>query len=210
MELDAADSSPHPADSSPHPAGPGARRMPGPGQSERHVEPDAHRDFMSCFPTGVAVVTTVGCDGSPRGLTCSSLSSVSLSPPVLSVCMGVWSRTLAAVRDHGSFAVNILGVQGLAAAEIFASAAPGHFDRVEWRPADATGLPRLDDTIAFAACRLIAIYGVGDHIVAFGEVMAVECSEYIPLLYGLRQFAAWPGEGFRATLADPSITRAGP
>jgi flavin reductase (DIM6/NTAB) family NADH-FMN oxidoreductase RutF len=176
------------------------RTEPSPG----HVQPDAHRDFMSCFPTGITVVTTVARDGTPRGLTCSSLSSVSLSPPILSVCMGLWSRTLAAVRDHGSFAVNILSVHGLAAAEIFASAAPGHFDRVQWRPADVAGLPRLEDTAAFAACRLIASYEVGDHVVVFGEVIAVACGEDIPLLYGLRQFAAWPGDGFRPAVA-PSV-----
>jgi flavin reductase (DIM6/NTAB) family NADH-FMN oxidoreductase RutF len=175
-------------------------------QSQDHVKPDAHRDFMSCFPTGIAVVTTVARDGTPRGLTCSSLSSVSLSPPILSVCMGVWSRTLAAVRDHGSFAVNILSVHGLAAAEIFASAAPGHFDRVQWRSADMADLPRLEDTAAFAACRVIATYEVGDHVVVFGEVTAVNCSADIPLLYGLRHFAAWPGDGFRLAVADPSVT----
>src|SRR5215469_15478693 len=104
---------------------------------------------MSCFPTGVAVVTTVARDGTPWGLTCSSLASVSLNPPVLSVCMGVWSRTLAAARDHGSFAVNLLDVHGIGAAEIFASAAPGRFNRVRWRPAEMAGLPRLEDTVAF-------------------------------------------------------------
>jgi flavin reductase (NADH) len=175
-------------------------------QSPDHVNPDAHRDFMSCFPTGIAVVTTVARDGTPRGLTCSSLSSVSLSPPILSVCMGLWSRTLAAVRDHGSFAVNILSVHGLAAAEIFASAAPGHFDRVRWRSADVADLPRLEDAAAFAACRVIATYEVGDHVVVFGEVTAVNCGEDIPLLYGLRHFAAWPGDGFRAAVADPPVT----
>jgi flavin reductase (NADH) len=176
-------------------------------QSQRHVKPDVHRDFMSCFPTGIAVVTTVASDGTPWGLTCSSLSSVSLRPPVLSVCMGVWSRTLAATRDHGSFAVNLLSVHGLAAAEIFASAAPGHFNRVRWWKADTADLPRLEDTAAFAACRVIATYRVGDHVVVFGEVTAVDCGEDIPLLYGLRHFAAWPGDGFRPRAADPSVTR---
>lgn len=174
--------------------------------SEDHVRPDAHRDFMSCFPTGIAIITTVARDGTPRGLTCSSLSSVSLSPPILSVCMGIWSRTLAAVRDHGSFAVNIMSVHGLPAAEIFASAAPGHFDRVEWCLADIADLPRLADTVAFAACRVVATYEVGDHVVVFGEVTTVSCSESIPLLYGLRQFAAWPGDGFRLAVADQSVT----
>ena len=188
--------------------GPDAPRASRTDQSQPHVGSDAHRNFMSCFPTGIAVVTTVARDGSPSGLTCSSLSSVSLCPPVLSVCMGLWSRTLVAVRDHGSFAVNILSVHGMAAAEIFASPAPGRFNRVPWGSAGTTGLPRLDDTVAFAACRVIATYGIGDHVVVFGEVTAVDCGEDIPLLYGLRRYAAWPGEEFRPMVASPSVTGA--
>ncbi len=38
------------------------------------------RSLMARFPTGVAVVTTTGDDGSPRGMTVSSVCSVTLSP----------------------------------------------------------------------------------------------------------------------------------
>lgn len=150
---------------------------------------------MSRFPTGVSVITTLAGDGKPWGMTCSSLTSVSLNPPVLSVCLGTWSRTLAAVRTHGSMAVNLLGVRGLAAAETFASAAPGQFDRIPWDLADGSGLPRLRDAMAFAVCQVAGTHGVGDHVVVFGEVLSVDLGMEVPLLYGLRQFAVWPGEG---------------
>jgi flavin reductase (DIM6/NTAB) family NADH-FMN oxidoreductase RutF len=170
----------------------------------RHVNPADHREFMSCFPTGVSVVTTVGHDGTPWGFTCSSLCSVSLSPPVLSVCMGTWSRTLEATRECGHLAVNLLGVSGLGAAEIFASPEPSQFDRVQWRAAGRAGLPRIEDAIAFAECRVIGTYAVGDHIVVFGEVMSADASMDVPLLYGQRQYAAWPGGSVPGRTARPA------
>jgi flavin reductase (DIM6/NTAB) family NADH-FMN oxidoreductase RutF len=158
------------------------------------ADKDVYRSFMSAFPTGVAVVTTVGSCGEPRGLTCSSLSSVSLAPPILSVCLGAWSGTLAALRAHGHFAVNLLGTHGRDVAELFANASSDHFDRLAWRPAAEAGLPRLcQGTLAFAACRVVATQLVGDHVLVLGEVISADCADGVPLLYGLRQFAAWPG-----------------
>ncbi|MGH3530178.1 MAG: flavin reductase family protein, partial [Pseudonocardiaceae bacterium] len=51
------------------------------------VTPDDFRTLMSVFPTGVAVVTTLGQDGSPQGMTCSALASVTPYPPTLLVCL---------------------------------------------------------------------------------------------------------------------------
>ena len=58
----------------------------------RPGEPFDPRDFrnaLGTFATGVTVVTTVGPDGAPIGLTCNSFSSVSLSPPLV-----LWSLSL--------------------------------------------------------------------------------------------------------------------
>jgi flavin reductase (DIM6/NTAB) family NADH-FMN oxidoreductase RutF len=157
------------------------------------VDAARYRQFMSSFPTGVAVVTTLDADGGPRGLTCSSLASVSLEPPVLSVCLGAWSGTLTALVDHGWFAVNLLGMDGRATAELFAKVSPDHFERTAWRAAEGSGSPILiEHTIAVAACRVVATQTIGDHTVVFGEVVAADREAGRPLLYGLRQFSAWP------------------
>ncbi|PVE10036.1 flavin reductase family protein [Streptomyces scopuliridis] len=175
------------------------------------VEPDpvgneAYRAFMGSFPTGVSVVTTVDEAGRPRGMTCSSLSSVSLDPPILSVCLSVTSGTLSALRAHGFFGVNLLGAQGSSVARHFADSTLSHFERLPWRPAAGTGIPRLDgDTIGFAACRVTDTKLVGDHVVVFGVVLGADCGVGVPLLYGRRQFAAWPG----AAKGDVAGQRAG-
>src|SRR5579862_5614416 len=66
------------------------------------------RETMSHFATGVTVVTSVGPDGEPVGTTASAVSSLSLDPPLVLVCFDRASLTLAAVRGHGAFVVNVL------------------------------------------------------------------------------------------------------
>lgn len=158
------------------------------------VDAEDYRAFMRTFPTGVSVVTSVGADGRPRGMTCSSLCSVSLDPPILSVCLTGTSRTLGALRAHGSFGVNLLGARGAAVARLFAGSGPSPFERVPWLPAGDFRLPRLGgDTVAFAACRVAETKDVGDHVVVFGEVVGAHSGPGAPLLYGLREFVGWPG-----------------
>jgi flavin reductase (NADH) len=41
------------------------------------------RDLMSSFLAGVVIVTGMHPDGAPRGMTCSSVTSVTLLPPTL-------------------------------------------------------------------------------------------------------------------------------
>src|SRR5262245_12636119 len=90
------------------------------------------REFMSSFATGVAIVTAFDRGGRPHGLTCTSLASITLVPPTILVSLDTASGTLAAIRDGGRFAVNLLHSGAKPTAELFASAAGDRFDRVSW------------------------------------------------------------------------------
>jgi flavin reductase (DIM6/NTAB) family NADH-FMN oxidoreductase RutF len=152
-----------------------------------------YRAVMSAFPTGVAVVTSTDRAGQPRGLTCNSLTSVTLTPPTLLVCIHTGSPTLAAIRDRGAFAVNLLHARARYAATIFASHDADRFAEIRWRAAPETGLPWLHaDAFALAECRLAGATQVGDHLVVLGEVIAAHRYPGTPLLYGLRHFTGWP------------------
>lgn len=162
------------------------------GQSP--VAVDEFRSLMSAFPTGVAVITTYGPDGLPRGLTCSSLASVTSEPPTLSVCLTTRGETLRALRARGAFAVNLLHDGGRRAAEVFAKPVSDRFDQVEWRPSPGAGLPWLvRDAFTTADCRVSDLIEVGDHTMVLGEVTGVVQESGTPLLYGVRRFAHWPG-----------------
>jgi flavin reductase (NADH) len=151
------------------------------------------RSLMATFPTGVCVVTGLGLDGQPRGMTCSSVCSVALRPPTLLVCLRTASPTLAAVLGAGRFAVNLLHERAQSTAELFASGEPDRFQRVRWHAASG-GVPHLvDDAHAVADCVVAAAHPVGDHTVVYGEVLNVARQPRPrPLLYGLRRYAAWP------------------
>ena len=153
------------------------------------------RTLMARFPTGVAVVTTTGEDGSPRGMTVSSVCSVTLSPPTLLVCLRKGSPTLDAILDRALFTVNFLHGRAQAVAELFASGAPDRFDLIPWEMPAAAGGPHLrEDAHSTADCRVSRTEHVGDHIVVFGEVFSVsEHHEHAPLVYGLREYHSWPG-----------------
>ncbi|MEV8307267.1 flavin reductase family protein [Streptomyces flavidovirens] len=158
-------------------------------------QPTDFRTLMAGFPTGVTIVTTRGADGIPRGMTLTSLCSVSLEPPVLLVCMRTGSPTLDAVLESGSFAVNLLHLRARATAELFASGAQDRFERVSWQAqAPAAGPHLLAAAHTIADCSVTAHHEVGDHVVIMGGVAAVSRlgSHQHPLLYGLRRFATWP------------------
>ncbi|WP_433273357.1 flavin reductase family protein [Actinosynnema sp. CS-041913] len=151
------------------------------------------RALMSHFPTGVAIITTTAADGSPRGMTVSSVCSVTLSPPTLLVCLRNGSPTLDAVLARGKFAVNFLHGNAKPVAELFASGAPDRFDVIAWRqPAGAGGPHLVADAHAVADCRVSRTEPVGDHTVVFGETFQVAReSGHLPLLYGLREYQVW-------------------
>ncbi|HEX4816295.1 MAG TPA: flavin reductase family protein [Nonomuraea sp.] len=153
---------------------------------------DDFRALMGTFPTGVAVVTSVGADGFPRGLTCSSLTSVAVRPPTLLICLHTRSTTLEALRASGRFAVNLLRAESRHVAELFARPVADRFAHVAWALSAANGQPRLvEDAVAFAGCRVAGSLLVGDHAVVLGEVTDVTRPGGVPLLYGLRRFASW-------------------
>ncbi len=157
-----------------------------------HVAADEYRALLSAFPSGVTVITALGADGAPHGLTCTSLCSVTLSPPILLACLNVRSGTLDALHAGGGFAVNLLHAQGQRAAEVFSSGTADRFSQIAWKPSQQMGLPWLyEDAFAVAECELSDTRTVGDHVVVFGGVVSVTQSVDVPLLYGLRQFSAW-------------------
>ncbi|MEU6095016.1 flavin reductase family protein [Streptomyces sp. NPDC047079] len=162
------------------------------------------RSLMSLFPTGVAVIGALDAAGRPWGMTCSSLCSVSLAPPLLLVCVRSGSPTLGALTHAGTFSVNLLHHRARNVAELFASGDPGRFRHTPWHvPSHAAGPHLRDAAHAVADCLVDSAQRMGDHTVVFGRVSRVSVLTgpgRVPLLYGLRRYAAWPSGG---SVADP-------
>lgn len=166
------------------------------------------RRLMSRYFTGVTVVTSNDGEGKPHGLTCNSLTSVTLTPPTLLVCLNLCSGTLAAIRHSRGFVVNLLHDRARTTAKLFSSAAENRFRRVSWTSSPVLGLPWLDaDAHSIAECRVTDTHVVGDHAIVYGEVTEVtmvEDTSCHPLLYGMRKFFDAP-ESVSATRKEDAV-----
>ena len=158
------------------------------------IDQSEFRRVIGHFAAGVTVVTTCREDGSAAGLTVSAVSSLSLDPTLLLVCVDQASDTLPFLERAGYFAVNVLEEgKGETLARRFAGGgAEEKFRGVAWRP-ERTGAPVLDEALAWMDCRVTAVVPGGDHIIFVGEVLAADAREGTPLLYyrgGFGRFAS--------------------
>src|SRR5580704_14903194 len=145
-----------------------------PAELSPEVSPAQLREAMGQFATGVTVVTSVGADGEPVGTTANAVTSLSLEPPLVLVCFDLGSATLAAVRGHGAFAVNVLGQrQHHLSANFARRGLAAVWDEVRHQRGP-TGSPRLADVIAIIECTVDLSLPGGDHEIIVGRVRHVE------------------------------------
>lgn len=130
----------------------------------------ALRAAMGHFATGVTVVTAPG--ETPCGSTVNAITSVSLDPPLLLVCLRDDSRTLARLLESGRFGVNVLHEDQGALAQRFAKRG-SVWDGVTHRDGAATGVPLLHGALATLECAVHDLADGGDHRIVVGRVLAV-------------------------------------
>lgn len=138
------------------------------------IEKDFFRQVMGQFTTGVTVVTTRSQEGL-AGLTVNSFTSVSLDPPLVLICVDLYSTALPFIRASGNFAVNILTIEQEALSRCFATTSEEryeHFCHASYHIA-ATGSPIIDGALAFIDSRVVAEYPGGDHVIFLGQVVAM-------------------------------------
>lgn len=156
-------------------------------------DPAVWRAAMGAFPSGVVIVTTFDA-GRAVGTTVSAFSSVSLSPPLLLVCLDHKSRTRAAVRRAGAFCINVLSAGQETLAHLFAGATGG--DRFEAVASDLgpLGTPMIQGALAHIECQLEAAHAAGDHDILVGRGAHVSTRPGRPVIYCQGRFLAAPVE----------------
>ena len=146
------------------------------------VDAAVFRGLLGRFATGVAVVTTRTPDGTAIGMTASSLASVSLEPPLVSVCIDHAAAIHRAILAAPAFVINILEESQEAISRRFAGEHPDRFDGVGYRAGDH-GLVLLDDVHAWIECARHQLVEAGDHTIVIGRVTGGAPGEGRPLLY---------------------------
>ena len=146
------------------------------------IDPALFRQLMGRFATGVTVVTVMSPDRIPSGMTVNSLSSVSLDPPLVSICIDRGAVMHAALTVAPGFVVNILRSDQEAVSRRFAEDLPDRFDGVGYG-FSSDGHPILDGVLAHLECTVHASIEAGDHSVLLGRVVGGTSGEGRPLLF---------------------------
>ena len=142
---------------------------------------------MSRFVTGVALVAG-RLDGSVRGLTVNAVSSVSLDPPLVLVCLDRNGKSHDPIIASGAFAVSVLASDQEELAHRFARGTHRErFDGVEFRTG-ASGSPVLPDALAWLDCSIRGVHPAGDHSIVVGEVLGCGAGNGDPLLFFRREY----------------------
>jgi flavin reductase len=166
--------------------------------SEQEADPArqrAFRDAMALFPTGVTLVTARGPDGTDHAITANSVTSVSLRPLLLLVCVEHASRLHDVVLESGRWAVSVLGLDGEPVSRKLARRGhdtAGALAGVAHHRGGFTGALLLDTALSTFECRTVAAHPGGDHTVLIGEVVAVDIPhpEAAPLAWHRGRYTA--------------------
>lgn len=119
-------------------------------------------------------------------MTANSVTSVSLEPLLLLVCVDQNANFLPLIKKEKRFGVSVLKQDQEAISRYFAQTEEnpkieGKLGiRYRWTP---SGIPLLEDALAHVACVVVGSYVAGDHTIFLGEVESVEVFNGEPLLY---------------------------
>jgi len=140
--------------------------------------------------SGVCIVTTDGPHGR-YGLTVSSMTSVSVEPPMLLVCINRNNVAHDAIVANRRFAINMLAVHQQQLAARFAGSnehGPAYeFDHGDWSDTDS-GLPQLTNSAAIFECELDMAISAGTHSILIGQVETACGRDIAPLAYSNREY----------------------
>ena len=153
------------------------------------MDPDHFRQLLGRFATGVTVLTVTTPEGTPLGMTANSLASVSLQPPLISVCVDQGADMHDAILRIPEFVVNVLASHQEALARRFADQHEDRFEGIGYH-LSPEGLILLDGALAHIECRRHTQYPGGDHTIVVGQVVGGATGKGRPLLYYRGGYAA--------------------
>ena len=157
--------------------------------SASEIDPSQFRQLLGRFATGVTILTTKTAEGRPLGMTANSLSSVSLHPPLISVCVDREADMHAVILQAPEFVVNVLASPQEALARRFSDQHEDRFDGIGYH-LSPEGLILLDGALAHVVCERGTTYPAGDHTIVLGRVVGGATDDGRPLLYYRGGYAA--------------------
>ncbi|MBL6946164.1 MAG: flavin reductase family protein [Rhodospirillales bacterium] len=124
----------------------------------------------------MTVVTGILPSGEPAGMTASAFTSVSVDPPLISVCFAKSTQCLDAFIKGTHFTVNVLSDSQKEHSQNFACRADDKFSGFEYK-LGKNGCPVFPGNIATVQCALEAIHDAGDHYLVLGRVENIDSAD---------------------------------
>src|SRR5579884_612973 len=146
--------------------------------------PSEFRCAMRRFASAVSIITAAD-QGRRHGMTATAVTSVSLEPPSLLVCINRATLLYDIMLSARRFCVNLLKSDQAHLSAAFSGSLPPEkrFEMGTWLKT-AEGIDFLEDAQANVFCRRVAAIPYGTHAIFIGDVEEVKLSSPIePLIY---------------------------
>lgn len=163
------------------------------------IDPEAFRQALGRFPTGVTIVTSRNGD-EVHGTTMNAFCSVSLDPPLILVSVEKSADSHGVIGAGGVFAVNILKADQSDLSTTLSRKGEPFLDaahRLEGIPytTKVTGSPILPNTQAYLDCVLTQAIDAGDHTIYIGRIEDAGWDDSVqPLVYYRGQYGGFTAE----------------
>jgi len=165
------------------------------------ADPSLLRRAFGCFPSGVTAVCAM-VDEAPVGMAASSFTSVSLVPPLVSVCFQASSTTWRRLRERARLGISVLAQGQDNICMSLAQKTTDRFANVAWDRTPGGAVFVLGAT-AWLECSLYSEVPAGDHAVAVLEIHGLQANpEAAPLVFHGSQFRRLAVLGFGGDVAD--------
>ena len=177
------------------------------GESQEDVVSD-FKAAMRRFAVSVSIVTISG-ETTHSGMTATAVSSVSVQPPSLLVCVNRSTRVHVELQRGRTFCVNFLSHDHSALSGAFGGrlSAEDRFSLGAWAVEDGQP-PYLRDAQANLFCTVDATFEYGSHTIFIGRVESVRLSGVLrPLVYADgRYFSIVARESAEGVLPEMDLT----
>ena len=135
---------------------------------------------FSSFSTDVAVVTTRQKNNSPIGITTHSLTTVSINPPLLLVCISKESQSFETFLKADHFVINVLTDGQKEISDFFSSRSDKRFNLTDC-DVNSQNIPVLKGSLASFSCVKYRLVNAGDNLILIGRVTDFEVNPGTPL-----------------------------
>lgn len=147
--------------------------------------PALFRAAMRRLAASVSIVVACGEEGPPTGMAATSITSLTVDPPAVLVCVNRTASLHALLVPTAPLSINLLSRHQQDVSAAFGGGVPRErrFEIGKWRD-NGYGLPMLEDAQANLRCVIDAMLAYGTHSIVIARVLDVSVSEQVaPLIY---------------------------